>query len=172
MKFVTYKQHRIIRTQELIINPIPTGVIMEIVKPNGEKITNNGTVLSRFDYANKIIFSFNDLEAATIVGEIEKQFLNPKPKEIKFAHLQVNEPKTILIKFFIQEDELQMGIGVTVSKTASNPRSIGICLIEGEMELLRACLKEQYSTSAVKILEEAKVNLNFRNYVFGKLNEK
>lgn len=136
------KQIRIVKKTTLIFTATDKAILFEMANEKNKEFVN-GRELIRFDYDNKIIFSFSDYEAAQIVRMIEKQFQTGGFNfELRFPHLQTKEPKNIQLQFSMYRNNIQCGLSVFT--TTTNKRS-QIYLDENELELLKEFLRMQYS---------------------------
>ena len=100
----------------------------------------------RYDYANKVVFSFSPIESAKIVREIEKHMCGSTRinSDLVFMHTNGNSsPKKIYLHFSSYQGILTLAI--TVYFLDDENKKFKTCLDEFEMEILKENLKSQYN---------------------------
>lgn len=150
---------RIVKKAIFIMILTDKGPIFEMANSIGTQ-NINGKLLPKFDYDNKVVFKFNDYEAAKIVRMIEKQFLSGGfPAEIKLAHYNAKEPKTISLNFSLFKENVQCGLSIYLKDNQN--KNVQIYLDENELEILKENLKLQYTLSF-------KDDMSFKQYLANK----
>jgi hypothetical protein len=136
----------------LILTPTSDGtVLFQTAKQDG--FTQDGKY-PKFNYQNKQIFALNDLECAKVVRVIEKEFAffdvtgDSKKSSIVFHHKASNSPKIINLAFSVYNEKIQCGLQVTDGN--DKLKSTSIFINEEEIEILKECLRQQYSSRAIK----------------------
>jgi hypothetical protein len=124
----------------------------------------NGKTLPKFDYENKSVFQFSDLELAEIALTINRQLLGMgHDTELNFPHLNGSSvPKQITFKFSTYNNKPQMLLNVYHTKTQ---QAYSIYLNEKEMEVIREWCTCQYNPSLRRINTEYYDDKDFKNYV-------
>lgn len=152
---------RIVKKNSIIIlSPTDRGIIIEMANQKGTQVINNKS-FPKFDYDNKIIFSFSDYEASKIVRMIEKQFLSGGfNAELKFPHLATKEAKNIVLNFSLYNNNIQCSVAVFVVN--SKNKNSQIYLDENELEILKENLRSQYTLAF-------KDDMNFKKSIFEKV---
>lgn len=154
------EQIRIVKKSILIMSLTKKGLLFEMANQDGYQ-NINGRTLPKFDYVNKVIFSFSDYEAAQIVREIEKQFLSGGyENKLTFKHLTTEEPKNIILNFSLYKNNVQCGISIFVQNKEN--KNVQMYLDEAEIEMLKENLKKQY-------ILHFKDDMSFKSYIASKI---
>lgn len=117
-------------------------IIFQIANASGTT-QNGGKNLPVFDYSTKMYFGFSNVEAATIVLNIEKFLANPKNFKMSFPHNAGRDPKTIEMNFSLYNNQIPQ-CGIAVYCKNNEQRKGSIYLKEAELEIIKENLKAQY----------------------------
>lgn len=154
-EFNTLRASKDIKGVKLVLKPTENGQItFQMARQNG--FNQNG--LPTFDYNNSFFFVFSDIEIASIVRAIEKQFRNfdlntgVLVKELTFSHLNAKKPKNIKIAFSVYNEQLQCRL--SCYPQYNNEQPISIYLNEAETECLKEVCKCQYSFSLARAIAD------------------
>ncbi|MBR8701042.1 MULTISPECIES: hypothetical protein [unclassified Fusobacterium] len=100
----------------------------------------------RYDYANKVVFSFSPIESAKIVREIEKHMSGSTRinSDLVFTHtIDYPIPQKIYLHFSSFQGILSLTIDIYLLDDEN--KKFRIYLDEFEMEILKENLKSQYN---------------------------
>lgn len=116
---------------------------------------------AKFDYDNKMVTYFSDVEASQVILGIEKA-LHGIYTNIKMPHLTSNDPKNIQIEFSEYNGNTQCKFSL-ISTTGKG--AYAIYLNEAEMYLVMHNLKEQISIYNKRLVVEAYDDVEFKQYM-------
>lgn len=116
---------------------------------------------AKFDYDNKMVTYFSDVEASKIILAIDKA-IHGIYTMIEFPHLSSNDPKNIKFEFSEYNGNAQCKLSL-ISTTGKGTYSI--YLTDAEMYLISENLKAQINLYNKRLAIEAYDDTDFKQYM-------